>query len=569
VSCAAPAVTGKAALAASAASIGVTASRQLLNAAILQAPVLVGAPPPLARKPRLSAVLRRGDSVDCEPELCIDMTELGGPSSVPVPFVFIDTTGDGQVDAMLADTDGDGRADTLVLDTSGNGTPDTAIDCLCFDMNGDGLADIVLVDTTDDGHSDTLIRIFSHMPMPSSSVGPPPIRSDDGLSAAFGASTSATAVSSTASTVGVGFGASCSDSHEVAAVPPLPLPTGELGDPATLQQAAMRATVAFDGLPSSQSVASTPGSSTAASMNGISEVSLLSQIDDDVFSSMCADGLQPAQSHSRPATSACDDGGATTATGGDSLQLPLPLPLPAGLRDLPFDVDPMRPQAEAAQLQHAPQKGKSKADANLLKHGWTPEEDETIVRLVQLTGQKWSYIANALPGRTDDAVRNRYLRLLKKKSGNGEEKSAVTTADLDECQATKKGDMWTAEEDTKILDGVRQHGFKWQLIAGHLPGRSANAVRNRYLRCAPAHGDAGSVESDSPSNSRQPASKAFTSRGSTPPMPDSTEAILHEFSEQLDSHSMNVFWDAAALYGEALESIQDEVAVADSIPFPT
>ena len=35
------------------------------------------------------------------------------------------------------------------------------------------------------------------------------------------------------------------------------------------------------------------------------------------------------------------------------------------------------------------------------------EEDETIVAMVQAKGQKWSRIAAMLPGRTDDAVRNR------------------------------------------------------------------------------------------------------------------------------------------------------------------
>ena len=42
--------------------------------------------------------------------------------------------------------------------------------------------------------------------------------------------------------------------------------------------------------------------------------------------------------------------------------------------------------------------------------------------------------------------------------------------------------MWTAEEDTQIMAAVATHGLKWQEIAHGLPGRSANAVRNRYLR---------------------------------------------------------------------------------------
>ena len=39
------------------------------------------------------------------------------------------------------------------------------------------------------------------------------------------------------------------------------------------------------------------------------------------------------------------------------------------------------------------------------------EEDLAILRLSEQLGQKWSAIAKFLPGRTDDAVRNRYNRL--------------------------------------------------------------------------------------------------------------------------------------------------------------
>ena len=94
------------------------------------------------------------------------------------------------------------------------------------------------------------------------------------------------------------------------------------------------------------------------------------------------------------------------------------------------------------------------------KQGWKQDEDQTIVRMVEVSGQKWSSIAAVLPGRTDDAVRNRYLRLQRKQE-----------------QGEKKGDMWTAEEDRRIREAVLHHGLKWHEIAAELPGRSANAVR--------------------------------------------------------------------------------------------
>ena len=133
---------------------------------------------------------------------------------------------------------------------------------------------------------------------------------------------------------------------------------------------------------------------------------------------------------------------------------------------------------------------------------------------MQLTGQKWAVIAALLPGRTDDAVRNRYLRLQKKKSGTGAEEeevpaaSIVTNQDLRDCESVKKGDMWTEEEDRLIMEAVMRYGQKWQVdlappvphcllesdalsslhlpmqaISERVPGRSANAVRNRFLRC--------------------------------------------------------------------------------------
>lgn len=113
------------------------------------------------------------------------------------------------------------------------------------------------------------------------------------------------------------------------------------------------------------------------------------------------------------------------------------------------------------------------------KHGWTQEEDEHIISMVSTLGTKWSKVAAALPGRTDDAVRNRYLRL-KRKAPGGEADGA--TLDMTVTNATKKGDMWTTEEDATICDAVERLGQKWNPIAALLPGRSPNAVRNRYLR---------------------------------------------------------------------------------------
>ena len=41
---------------------------------------------------------------------------------------------------------------------------------------------------------------------------------------------------------------------------------------------------------------------------------------------------------------------------------------------------------------------------------------------------------------------------------------------------------WLEREDQAILESVRAMGFRWRVIAGMLPGRSDDAVRNRWNR---------------------------------------------------------------------------------------
>lgn len=110
--------------------------------------------------------------------------------------------------------------------------------------------------------------------------------------------------------------------------------------------------------------------------------------------------------------------------------------------------------------------------------------DALIFKYVEVHGPRWRALSRSLGGRatgyTDDAVRNRYMRILK---SHGLTYTPSFLRNPDPQRPALPNRAWTPEEDAIILRCLCTHGRQWPYIASLFKGRrTVQAVRNRGNR---------------------------------------------------------------------------------------
>eukprot|EP00951_Prasinocladus_malaysianus_P014405 scaffold109615_cov50-Prasinocladus_malaysianus.AAC.3 len=111
--------------------------------------------------------------------------------------------------------------------------------------------------------------------------------------------------------------------------------------------------------------------------------------------------------------------------------------------------------------QQCAQRWRHKVNPNIRKEKWTEEEDRHLEALVKEYGFRWAEIARRCEGRTDQQCMGRWRRHL--------------DPDI-------RRDSWRPAEDAQLKKLHKQYGSQWSLISKQIEGRTAQQCRARFFQ---------------------------------------------------------------------------------------
>lgn len=143
----------------------------------------------------------------------------------------------------------------------------------------------------------------------------------------------------------------------------------------------------------------------------------------------------------------------------------------------------------------------AKMSSDVLKGGWSPDEDQRLLSAIDAFGTRWSLVAGMVQTRNSDQCAKRWCDTLN---------PAIDRT------------AWSAEADEILIQAVNEHGKVWtKIVQMYFPGRTGLAAKNRYNSITRSEGSSREFSNRRPSRSpsndpdAEPYYRNPPSRGST------------------------------------------------------